>query len=189
MDVLIIQLIITVLVCGFADTLHDDLARARALRPDASVIACNNAASAVKAFAIFSTHCRRGKLDIWASAQRNYFGGDFEVHSHGYANFDKLQAAYPYVDYWWIDAKGVGTSAWSAVKMARQMGFSEMILCGAPIERRPYANKTMANDFRHAEVLKIYRDYIRKDIMWHKGVYSMSGWTRKLFGEPSGHRA
>lgn len=175
----------TVLVCGFADTLHDDLGRARKLRPDAPIIAVNNAASAVKAFAVFSLHCRRGKLDVWAKEQRKRFGPDFEVHSHGYKNFDKLQDAYPYVDYWWPDAKGTGTSAWAAAKMARQMGFSEIILCGVTLERRPYADKTMAKDFRLAEVLKIYRDYIRKDGTWHVGVKAMSGWPRKFFGAPA----
>jgi hypothetical protein len=174
-----------VLVCGFGPTLHDDLARARKLRPDAPAIAVNNAASAVKAFALFSLHYRIGKLDRWVAAQRKKFGDGFTVHSHGVpGSAEKLREFFPYVDHWWPDAKGTGTSAWAAAKMARQMGFSEIVLCGVPIARGAYADGKFCKDFRHKDVLAIYRDYIRKDKAWHEGVRSMSGWTMRFFGAP-----
>jgi len=174
----------TVLICGYADTLFDDLARARKLRPDASVIAVNDAAGAVEAFAVFSLHCRRGKLDVWAAAQRKKFGPR-EVHSHGYRHkYETIHAAYPWVDYWWPAAMGTGTSAWAAAKMAKLMGFDEIILCGVTLERRPYANGRIARDFRHPQVLELYCRYIRNDKAWHEGVKAMSGWPRKFFGEP-----
>lgn len=175
----------TVLVCGFGPTLHDDLARAHILRPDAPVIAVNNAASAVKAFALFSQHYRKGKLDVWVRAQRKRFGDGFTVHSHaGLENIARLKEFFPWVDHWWAHVGSTGTSAWSAAKMARQMGFSEIILCGVPLERGAYADGSFCRDFRHNAVLKLYRNYIRKDVQYHEGVKAMSGWTRKFFGEP-----
>jgi hypothetical protein len=174
-----------VLVCGFAQTFHDDYARARKLRPDAPVIATNKAGSAVKCLALFSLHCGPDKLGKWASQQREKFGPDFTVHSHGLPEAaERLKVRHPYVDHWWRDAKGVGTSTWAAAKMARLMGFTEIILCGMPLERMPYADGSFCRDFRNGEVLKIYRSYIKKDTEWHQGVKAMSGWTAKFFGVP-----
>lgn len=174
----------TVLICGFARTFHDDLARAQELRPGAPIIAVNEAALHVKAFAIFSLHRKPHKLGRWAREQAERFGTDFTVHSSGDPDDHELRAANPYVDYWWPEARGKGTSTWSAAKMALLMGFEERILVGMPLERMPYGDGTMARDFRIEKILKIYRDYVRHDIEFHRGIRAMSGWTRHEFGEP-----
>jgi hypothetical protein len=174
-----------VLVCGFGPTFWEDLERARKLRPGAPIIACNNAASAVKALAIFSQHST--KLGGWAKAQRK-FGDDFTVHAPGSIDLlDQHRRRHPYVDYWWPLARGTGTSPWAAQKLGKMMGFEERILVGVPLERGPYADGTFARDFRRKPILKIYRDFIRCDTAWHEGVKAMSGWTMRMFGEPDGH--
>lgn len=174
----------TCLVCGFAPTLFDDLAEARALRPGASVLAVNRAATAIDAFAVFSLHHGPEKLGRWVTVQRETFG-PCEVHGHGLlTDLDKKRAAYPYVDYWWWEARGTGTSAWAAAKLAKLMGFSEVILCGVLLERAPYADGSFCRDFRRSNVLKIYRDYIKGDKNWHAGIYAMSGWPERYLGKP-----
>lgn len=172
----------SVLVCGFGPTFWADLEQARKLRPEAPVIACNNAASAVKAFAIFSQHST--KLGGWAKAQRK-FGGDFTVHAPGAIDLlDQHRRRHPYVDYWWPLARGTGTSPWAATKLAKLMGFEERILVGVPLQRGPYADGTFARDFRVRDILKVYRDYIKRDTDWHEGVFAMSGWPKRFFGKP-----
>jgi hypothetical protein len=179
----------TCLVCGFAPTLHDDLAAALKLRPGAFIVAVNRAGTAIKADAVFSLHHGPDKLGTWAKVQHEKFG-PCEVHAYGgKTDLEKRQRLYPYVEYWWPDAGGVGTSAWGARKMAGYMGFGEVILCGVLLDRAPYADGKFCRDFRNRSVLKIYRQYIRKDTAWHKGAFAMSGWPRKFLGGPAEVRA
>ena len=176
-----------VLVCGNAWTLHDDLDRALKLYPlYPRIIAVNFATREVQADFIYSYHF--AKLPRWIADQEQRFpDADFTVHSSG-ARLEGRQRRReeyaPWVDYWWQEAKGSGTSVWNAVKMAKVMGFSEIVLCGAPLEPGPYANGKMARDYQRPEILARYRDGIAKDTDWHGGVYSMSGWTMGLLGLP-----
>lgn len=177
----------TAIVCGFAPSLFADLEEAKRLRPEAAVIAVNQAATAIPAFAIFSLHHGPEKLGQWAKVQHETFGR-CEVHGHSTAleNLAGKRKAYPYVDYWWAEAKGVGTSAWAARRLAALMGYGEVILAGVALEQRvPYANNTMARDFRDPRVIKIYRDFIKNDTAYHAGTYAMSGWPRTFFGAPA----
>ncbi len=111
----------------------------------------------------------------------------FSVHSTA-AKSEAEQASRahsaPWVDYWWREARGQGTSAWCAVKLARLLGFDEIILCGVPLAPGPYADGRMARDFNRPRILERYRAGIAGDQAWHEGVASMSGWTRDFFGEP-----
>lgn len=175
-----------VLVCGFGPTFHDDFARARALRPGAPVIGVNGAAAAVKLDHLFSLHYERKKLGRWVEQQKKAFGAGFIVHAPGLPErLAESQVAYPYVDFFWNGIQGVGTSTWSAAKLARFMGFEEIILVGMPLERGPYGDGAFCRDFRRRDVLKLYRDYIRGDTGFHAGVKAMSGWTARFFGEPA----
>jgi hypothetical protein len=173
-----------VLVCGNAFSLHDDLARARAIfGSDAPVIAVNQAD--IPAFALFS--CHSSKMEPWIATRRRHFPGvEFTVHATGKG--EKLKAvrlACPWVDYWWSTvAKGGGTSSWGARKMAKLMGFDLVILCGAPLDHGTYANKKPAFDFMRPDVLKHYRGQVAADTEWHEGCKSMSGWTADLLGKP-----
>lgn len=180
----------TVLVCGFGPTFYDDYERARTMRPDASAIAVNEAAKAVKAFALFTLHPE--KLKRFCALQIQSFGDGFTVHSGG-RSFDTAnrQKRFPGVDYWWQQAAGGGTSAWAAARMARLMGFDEIILCGVPLIHGNYADRGFAKAWRAGQkrgdgrdMLLTYRNYVENDTKWHEGVTSMSGWTRDLLGEP-----
>lgn len=180
-----------VLVCGFGPTFYDDLERARKLYPDAPAIAVNEAAKAVKTFALFTLHPE--KLKRFCALQVQSFGDGFTVHSGGKA-FDAQDRPrkYPRVDYWWREAAGGGTSAWAAARMARLMGFEEIILTGVPLVHGNYADLGFAKAWREGQkrsdgrdMLNTYREYVQGDTRWHDGVRSMSGWTRDLFGEPS----
>lgn len=176
-----------VLVCGFGPGFYGDFERARRMRPDAAVIAVNEAAKAVKAFALFTLHPEKARR--WRTLQKQSFGNIPPLHSggQGYDRRDK----YPVVDYWWREAAGGGTSVWAAQRMARLMGFDERILVGAPLVYGNYADKSFAKAFREGQkredgrdMLQGYRDYIAKDTEWHEGVTSMSGWTRGILGAP-----
>lgn len=178
-----------VLVCGNAWCLKDDFERARALRPEAPVIAVNGAAGQVRAEHLYSYHFSHFVRKGWLDRQKRKFGDcHFTVHGPGGRN-PKVQAmrkrSAPWVDYWWPAARGGGTSAWCAVKLAGSMGFTEIVLCGAPIEQGVYADGRMARDFNRREILDHYREYIQRDTDWHQGVKSMSGWTGDFFGEPA----
>ena len=186
-----------VLVCGNAWCLDDDFTAARAIRPGAAVIAVNGASARVKADFLYSYHFMNFRRKGWLDRQAGNFGpgrqagnlgpSRFSVHSTA-AKSEAEQASRahsaPWVDYWWREARGQGTSAWCAVKLARLLGFDEIILCGAPLAPGPYAGGRMARDFNRPRILERYRAGIAGDQAWHEGVGSMSGWTRDFFGEP-----
>jgi hypothetical protein len=181
----------TVLVCGFGPGFFEDLERARALRPDAQVIAINEACKAVRAFAIFTLHPE--KLRRFREQQDLHFGkGHYTCHTGG--KHCAKMAGNPLLDYGWPAASGGGTSVWTAQKMARLMGFEERILVGAPLIHGNYADRSPAKGFREGwqrrdgkgEVLANYRAFVERDTDWHEGCYSMSGFTREVLGAPEG---
>lgn len=175
----------SVIICGNARTLPRDYDRAKILRPSAKVIAVNGASGQVPCFALFTQHPR--KLPRWIEWQKARFNTDFTVHAAG--NNERrtkmnLTLRHDYVDYWWKDVASGGTSAWGARRMAHFMGFDEVILCGVPLVPMQYANNEPAKLMLRTEVMEHYRQQIMQDTEFHKGVYSMSGWTREYFGEP-----
>lgn len=173
------------LVCGFAWCLDEDLQGAREMFPDAPVIAVNGSAGAVKAFALYSQHPLR--LPKWVAMQRAKFGDGFEVHAAGYAHLaTKLGVLQPtpWVDYYWGGISSSGTSPWGARKLAVALGFDLVVLCGMPLEVGRYADGRGSKSFSNKEVVEHYRRKVERDIDWHSGARSMSGWTRELLGAP-----
>lgn len=165
----------TVLVCGNAFCLSDDLERSRSFFPDAPIIAVNGASWEVKAFALFSQHPERFVQfgHEWIRRQRK-FHNDFTVHAFG-------KGKLAYVDYWWSIKRG-GGSAWGARKVAHYMGFDTVILCGCPLEVGNYVNYRPGELMTHQVVINDLRRGIERDVVWHEGVLSMSGWTAELLG-------
>jgi hypothetical protein len=166
-------------VCGSAATFNDDLERARELRPDAVVIAVNDVAELTRADHLFTLHPE--KMAAWRALQTIAFGIGALTHSGAAAPIEGVD-----IDYWWPKAGGKGTSAWGAARMAQCMGFDEVILCGAPLDPMPYAKRGPAKLFMCPAILRGYRDFIAADTDWHGPVRSMSGWTKRTFGEPDG---
>lgn len=111
-----------------------------------------------------------------------------------------------YVDRVWPELAGVGgTSAWGAARLARLMGFEEVILCGCPLEATaPGARyhdegifdaackagvpRDRGEPFANTAAVRQYQNFIQSDIDLGRavGITSMSGWTRKALGAPDG---
>jgi hypothetical protein len=167
------------LIAGNALCLPDDLSRARLIFPDAPVIAVNGAAGEIKAFALFSYHPEFFEQKGWIRKQRAFFGDGFTVHAV------RSDILCPHVDHWWPKATGSGGSAWGARKVAGMMGFAPVVFVGCPLEVGPYTNHSAIGGLMHKEnVVEDMRQGIASDTGWHDDVYSMSGFTRELFGEP-----
>jgi hypothetical protein len=181
------------LVCGSAWCLADDLARARALYPDAPAIAVNGASALVQAVALYSKHPERFTSWGWIAAQfklhavgrRPEASGDqlklpggFTVHG------SKAHDGMPWVDHWWPDARGGGGSVWGARKLAWLMGFDPVILCGAPLTPGNYADHKPGVLMTQPAVIEQFRRQIAAEPEWHHGVMSMSGWTEEFLGAP-----
>ena len=158
----------------------DDLSRARKIFPEAPIIAVNGAAKIVKAIALYSKHVDRFISRRWLEAQKFHFGPT-TVHADVRSG-PRLAC----VDYWWSGLWGGGGSAWDARKLAAALGFSPVILCGCPMVAGPHVGGLSFASFMHREdVVEGFIRDIKADTEWHKGVYSMSGATRDMFGECS----
>lgn len=145
------------------------------------VIAVNAAAKEVKAVALFSQHPERfmARSFEWAKYQKVRFGQDFTVHSRGEPQ------DMPWVDHWWLDCMGGGSSAWGARKLAWLIGFDPVVLCGCPLEPMPYVNYGLPVLMSEQRIHDEFRAHIESQPEWWEGVHSMSGWTREKFGEPT----
>ncbi len=167
-------------MAGSALCLHDDLARAWKIYPGAPVIAVNGAAREVKAFALFSYHPQRfiERGFEWIRHQRRLFGPDFTVHG------SKMLPNMPFVQYWWKGARGNGSSAWGARKLASLMGFNKVILCGCPMVAGDYAGYRLGGLMTQPDVTEQYAREIEADKEWHEDAFSMSGRTGEILGPP-----
>jgi hypothetical protein len=74
-----------------------------------------------------------------------------------------------------------GSSGLFAVGVALELGAHEVVLCGVPMDGRPHYFDSAAWDS-----FRLYREtwVKRAPLLWERGVYSMSGWTRELLGPP-----
>ena len=168
------------IVAGSAWSLHDDLKAARAVVGDVPVIAVNGSAREVKAIALFSYHPQRfiERGCEWIRHQRQMFGDDFTVHA------SRLEPGMPYIQYWWEDARGSGSSAWGARKLAWLMGFDPVVLVGCPLEPGNYAGDRPGMNMTRDVIVSQYAQQIADDKDWHDGAYSMSGRTKEILGSP-----
>lgn len=183
----------SVLILGSADCALHDLNRARIHFPNAPVIGINDAAKIARVEHLFSLHC--DGLGDWVQEQIEHFSFRPIVHAAERRKKGEERAKYPAVDYWWAGANTGGTSAWSAVRVARMMGFERMILCGCPLEptgycvtpRRSDDCRSMGDAAADDPMLKRYRRRIQEYVAEGDGVgvSSMSGWTRELLGAPN----
>lgn len=164
------------IVAGSALCLEDDLARARAILGDVPVIAVNAAAREVRAIALFSFHPDRLKSFRWIEHQAKFHQA-FTVHGRGLPQADCL-----WVQHWWPDCGGGGSSAWGARKLAWLMGFDPVVLCGCPLTPGPYVGWRPGQLMARQNVHDDFYAQIEAEPEWHEGVYSMSGWTMEKFG-------
>lgn len=177
----------TVLICGSAPCLFDDYDIALKHRPNAEVIAINDAASVIYADFLATLHPED------APRFRKNSMSDNVILISG-----QLRLIPSEIDYWFSDCNSGGTTAGSAIKMARVMGFQEIILCGCPMnggdgyfDAKPKINKFgMSTRFGNApadcRVVKTHQERLCQEARegQYDNVRSMSGFTRELFGAP-----
>ena len=171
------------------------------LRPGAEHIAVKfsvaiiHAAIAVTHHAEHASRMKKLHREIW---------GD-EVYIHMPKKLIKPEFM-PYIDYIWNELAGVGgTSSWGAARLAKLLGYDEVILCGCPLEMvkdddfyhdpeifeasiRPGAPPHRGEPYANENAIRGYQRFIESDIVLGHGtgIKSMSGWTRKKLGAPNG---
>jgi hypothetical protein len=95
----------------------------------------------------------------------------------------------------WRGVASAATSAWTAVRIARAMGYTEIILCGCPLDPTGYFNPEDTHRFSHdcprvgldpeSGIVMRYRSQFATNAKAEgKGVFSMSGYTLSLLGPP-----
>lgn len=179
----------TAIVCGGAPCVFEDLAKAKAMRPDAAVLGCNYAPTMIPEI-----------KQVW-SQEASRFGRmlkhrmpDVEIHTADTPQ-SGMEALYE-ADYCWPELEWVcGTSGFAAGLWAKHgLEYDEVILAGVPIERsmkeyeKSYASPFNQHNMPFAED-RLYEQW-QQQIKSHKlngkteGIFSMSGYTRYMLGEP-----
>ena len=190
------------LVVGSAPCLHDDLKAARDLYPDAHVMLVNGACVAVEeAEHVLAGH--REKAEQFAEARRTVFpfAMPWRLHANGRKLDAYRKAQTPSVTDWWgVEMSTGATSIGKGARIGLALGYSPIILCGAPMDgsgyfpREPVVGKSIRHDCRrigHADqqshrTIQGYRaKFVRLAAGEFKGkVFSMSGFTRECLGHP-----
>lgn len=189
----------TLLVVGSAPCLHDDIARALKLRPNASLMLVNGACTVIE----HADHVLAGhtdKAELFAAARRKKFPNARPWRLHATTdskNAERNRARYPSVTDW--HSKEFCTGATSAAKGAKigllALGFDEVILCGAPMDGSGYApgEAVVPHDCHRVGdptkqdrlAIQGYKRKYRQFAEQFRGrVFSMSGFTRECSGEP-----
>lgn len=173
----------TAIVCGSAWSLLDDYAIASRLRPGAFVIAVNDAVKHIKPDAIFSMHYE--KMGIWLRRCSELWDWrSVETHTASRVNKGKLAwiagNGGSYVDYIWPIDRAGGSSGWEAGKVARRMGFDEVIYCGVQLDVGPYQDGW--HGWNRKDHVQNYRKAVLDDADWHAGALAVSGWLSEVLG-------
>lgn len=178
----------TAIVCGSAPSLVQEFGETLGHRSGAFVIAVNQAVQLVRAQVLFTQHPEKASEFLAVSRNRKA-----EVHMGKYRRFAR---GTPVSVYWPNCAQGV-TSGGSAIHVACMMGFSEVILCGLPMEGGSgYATgldqggeeRRFGMEPSHSAYVIAYRSRFENFVAEHpvllRPVRSCGGWTRRLFGAP-----
>ena len=174
----------TCVVLGSGWTADDDLERARKLRPGAYLIGVNRSVQNYKCDMMVSLD-RQGAKEWQAEHQKKF--GLIQIHSRMLKQRSVISAE-PWINYWWYNYDPGGTSSWLAVKIAHAIGFQEIVLCGVPLEKGPSLPDDRWSDWsERSQLITIdtFRSAVLRDHYLHSKIKSMSGWTKKVFGEPT----
>lgn len=187
----------TLLVVGSGPTLYDDYERAAAAFPDSWIMAINDVAGVLVANFVVSlehermAYFRELQLSLWEN---------FTTHCGLNLLNGQEYYQFPAVDYWWQGAHCPATSAWGGVRIGKMMGFEQIILCGCPLNGGDgYAIDVSQTPQRPGEqrlghmqgggLLATYQEMIQLYAQKEgENVYSMSGFTREVLGEPASPR-
>ena len=182
----------TAIICGAAACLFDDLAKARAMRPDAVLLGCNMTAAIVPEIKhVWTQKARAGKM------VRAKIPEDVSIHAAS-GPIPGMEAIYD-CDYLWPELSWIcGTSGFSAGLWAKHgMGFDEVILAGVPLSKdiASYAKGYPSpGNLGDGKPLVGYSDELFLHWMQHvrthkkngktEGIFSMSGATMTVLGYP-----
>ena len=131
----------TMLVVGSAPCLYEDVEEALKLRPLAEVMLINGACTAIEdAGHVLAGH--EEKCEFFAEARKKAFPNakPWRLHANTMDHRrNEMKHLCPSVTDWWPFERGIGaTSASKAAKIAKMMGFDEVILCGSPLDDSGY---------------------------------------------------
>lgn len=189
------------LVVGSAPCLHEDLAQAEFLYPDAEKMLVNGACIAVKdAEHMLCGHT--GKSEMFIAAREKAFPGvPIRVHANTILKHadDNRRLHLGVTDWWGAFASSGATSAGKAALIGIAMGFDRIILCGCPMDfsgyfpgesevakQEPHCHRIGDPRVVEAATIRRYRetmaDYAKGQFAGK--VYSMSGFTRDVLGGP-----
>lgn len=129
------------LVVGSAPCLFDDVERALALRPFATLMLVNGACTAFENVEhVLAGH--EEKADFFARERKRVFPNAPPYRMHGCCHphrREMMKGMFPSVTDWHPHEMGVGaTSASKAAKIAFMLGATEVILCGCPMDQPGY---------------------------------------------------
>ncbi len=168
----------TALICGSAETLWDDLDRARKIRPDTWVVGINRTVGLMSCDMGVAID-RQKTNEWWTDPQCPHFTGHSVRPELG-----KTPEDYPSVTHWWKHLSASGSSSWFAARIARIIGFDEIILCGVPLSPMGYADDKTAPKWDRERAVAAFHRAVTKDRAMHEFTFSMSGWTKELLGAP-----
>lgn len=199
----------TWLVVGSAPCLFDDVQKALALRPLATLLLVNGACTAIEnAEHVLAGH--EEKAEMYARERRTRFPNAPPWRLHACTNLHRKAmcvSMFPSVTDWWPHEVGAGaTSASKAAKLAFLLGADEVILCGCPLNQPGYfpgeakvaqhvstqrigdhgIAKGLGIPVQETRIIKAYRKRFAELAAgeFKNRVYSMSGYTRELLGAP-----
>lgn len=189
------------IVVGSAPCFADDLNKALERYPDAFVLTVNGACAGVEqADAILAGHTN--KAEHFTKARRKTFpqGQPFEVWANWARPGREPVEDYPSVTRWFDGTMSTGaTSAAKGARMALEVGYEPVILCGCPLDSSGYfkgEDRVVGHDCRrvgdpaqigHRTIEGYRRKFAKLAESEFKGrVFSMSGLTRELLGPPPG---
>jgi hypothetical protein len=188
------------IICGAAPSVLEDLERARKLRPDATLLGVKFAASLVPEIEHVWTQHGEMALKIKQSVDRPLYvharPRKYQTKNGGGWFLPTPDKAWEAIDYVWPQMNwAFGSSGVAGALWARHgMGFDEVIMAGIQLsaDNLGYASgygqgyKRHDKTFAAAEHVSHWLQLLRN----HKangrteGIYSMSGSTKKLLGEP-----
>lgn len=191
----------TAIVCGPAPSLFDDIHHCLAIVKRATFVAVNEGLSLITADILVTVDM------LFAKQARRYAEEVMPAPVTIHAKLKPLGKSHGVegVDYWWHDEPCLPGSGWWATRWALAVGFDRVVLCGCPMDAgsgyHPDVMRRMGRDAGQVDgyedarparehVARKFQPALRDAVARGEGfrVYSMSGFTRELLGEPYGNR-
>lgn len=187
------------LAVGSAPCLHEDLAQAEFLYPDAEKMLINGACIAIKdAEHMLAGHTAKAN-EFVAAREKAFPGVPIRVHANTtLKHADENRRTYIGVTDWWgAFASSGATSAGKAAHIGIAMGFDQIILCGCPMDfsgyfpgeekvasQQPHCHRIGDPRVPESGIIWRYRETMATlaKTTFAGRVFSMSGYTKEVLG-------